>query len=102
MSRKPPTESSTADASSRRGRLRARRSRRTRGVIAVLVILIAGVAAAAAYALKGDDTPAHATNQLGPTTPTFGKDGTLVPSGAAKANPVRALDHTHPLKLWVG
>ena len=101
MTRKPPTETSYEDATSRRGRLLARRSRRTRISIVVAVILIAGGIAAAAYALNNSDPQAHANGANEPPT-TFGKKGTLVSPNAVKAPEPRPLDHQHPLKLWVG
>ncbi len=104
MTQTPSSETSDQDAGNRRDRLRARRSRRTRLSVAVLVIAIAGVGATVAYAINLNSTDAHAVGSE-PTAPdqsTFGAEGTLVPASVKKAVPMRALDHTKPLKLWIG
>jgi len=104
MTRVPPSETSEQDASSRRDRLRARRGRRTRITAAVLVIAIAGVGGAVAYALNLNSTDAHAagSDPVAADPSTFGAEGTLAPGTANATTPPRALDHAHPLKLWIG
>jgi hypothetical protein len=102
MPRKPTSDPSGADTSSRRDRLVAtRRKRRTRILVGVLVVGIAGGLAAAAYAYNTNDTQAHAAAPTGRAA-KFGQDGTLVSPKAARATAPRKLDHAHPLNLWIG
>jgi hypothetical protein len=102
MTRKPPSETSDPDATTRRDRLDARRRRRTRLTVAGLVIAVAGIGGAVAYAVNLDGPDAHAAGSGAPEPSTFGAEGTLVPTPAVKVTPRRALDHAHPLKLWIG
>jgi hypothetical protein len=101
MTRKPPSETSTPDAVSRRDRLGARRTRRIRIIVAVVVVAIAGAVAVAAYALNDGDPQAHAVAP-NPKSTKFGAEGTLVSPNAKKAPAPRRLDHAHPLRLWIG
>ncbi|HEY5173721.1 MAG TPA: SGNH/GDSL hydrolase family protein [Acidimicrobiia bacterium] len=68
----------------------------------IAVIAILGAVAAGAYALNANDTPAHAAGSGVPTTAQFGAGDAIVPAGAVKALPERKLDHTNPLRLWIG
>jgi hypothetical protein len=71
-------------------------------IVGGLVIAIVGVAAVSAYFIKTNNEDAHAASSTGPQGSVFGNDGTLVPPVAVKVAPLRALDHDHPLNLWVG
>jgi hypothetical protein len=102
MTRNPPSDTSAPDEDSRRDRLVARRGRRTRIIVAVIVVAVAGAVAVAAYALNNGDPLVRAANPYDPKSTRFGVDGTLVPPGVVKAPAPRRLDHTHPLRLWVG
>jgi hypothetical protein len=102
MTGTPPSETSDPDATTRRARLESRRRRRTRYVVIAVIVAVAGIGGAVAYALNGSGTDAHAAPSGGPQASTFGAEGTLVPTPAVTANPVRKLDHAHPLKLWIG
>ncbi|MDP9333936.1 MAG: DUF459 domain-containing protein [Actinomycetota bacterium] len=102
MTRNPPSETSAQDAGSRRDRLVARRGRRTQIIVAAIVVVIAGAVAVAAYALNAQDPRAQAAGPKIPKPTRFGADGTLVPPRVAKAPATRSLDHTHPLRLWIG
>src|SRR5258708_18256911 len=102
MTRKPPSDTSDSDATSRRARLVARRTHRTRMTVAAVVVVIAGAVAAGAYALNADNPPAHAIGATDPKATSFGADGTLVPVGAPKPPAPRKLNHANPLRLWVG
>jgi hypothetical protein len=102
MTRKPPTETSDQDTSTRRARLVARRSRRTRIVVSVLVLAITGGAAFAAYVLNDNAPQAQAAGPAADPTTQFGGGGTLSPTAVVKAPAPRTLDHTNPLRLWVG
>jgi hypothetical protein len=103
MPRKPNSDPSGADASSRRDRLAAaRRKNRTRIIVGVVVVAFGAAAAAAAYAYNSTDSEARAATPSGGRTGKFGRDGTLVPVNAARATAPRKLDHAHPLALWVG
>jgi hypothetical protein len=102
MPRKPTSDQSGADTSSRRDRLSAaRHKRRVRIIVGVIVVVIAGGVAAAAYAYNTSDSEAHAAPPAG-RTGKFGREGTLVPAKAAGATAPRKLDHAHPLALWIG
>jgi uncharacterized protein len=104
MTQTPPSETSDADANSRRAKLVARRGRRSRITIVALIVAIAGAAAAGAYAYNAHDPAAHAAGTTGTTAKpgSFGKEGTLVAPAAIKVGPPRPLTHADPLKLWIG
>jgi hypothetical protein len=103
MPRKPTSDSSGADTSSRRDRLAAtRRKNRTRIIVGVLVVGVGAAIAAGAYAYNSNDPEAHAATAGGGRAGKFGREGTLVPVNAARATAPRRLDHAHPLNLWVG
>jgi uncharacterized protein len=102
MTRKPPSETSTPDASSRRARLLARRHRRTRIGIAVAIVVVLGAVAAGAYALSGQDPKANAVGAPGAKAARIGGSTTTPAPNAVKTLVLRKLDHGHPLKLWVG
>ena len=87
MTRKPPSETSDPDASSRRARLVARRNRRTRVTVGVVVLVDRRRRGASARTPSTRTTPqAHAAGHDEPTAPTLRRDGTLVPAGAVKAH----------------
>jgi hypothetical protein len=102
MTRKPPSETSTLDANSRRARLGARRHRRTRIAIAATIVVILGAVAAGAFALNDKDPTASAVGAPGPKAARIGASSTTLAPRAARAVALRKLDHVHPLKLWVG
>ena len=105
MTRKPPSETSEPDEYSRRARLAARRSRRTRVAAGVIVLVLAAAGGGVgAYVLNSHDPKAQAAsnNDPGNPAPVFGVRGKLATAGAVSAKAPRALDHAHPLKLWVG
>jgi len=102
MTRQPTSDPSDADASSRRDRLDARRSRRTRMTMAALTaVVLVSALAIAGFALNQDDPRANAALSGGTRAGGFG-GGTLVPPNAVKTPAPRALNHEHPLKLWIG
>ena len=102
MTRKPPSETSDQDTSSRRDRLVARRHRRTRIIVCVIVLVISGAGAFAAYAVNSHNSQARAGGATADSTTQFGAQGTSAPPVVVKAAPPRTLDHDHPLRLWVG
>jgi hypothetical protein len=102
MSRKPPSETSDADANSRSAKLVARRGRRTRVMLVVLVVAIGGAAAAGAFAYSTHDPQAHAAPPNTTVPGNFGRQGTLVAPAGIKTLPTRALSHADPLRLWIG
>jgi len=102
MTRKPPSDTSDEDTSSRRDRLVARRSRRTRILVCVLALAIAGTGAYAAYAINNNTSKAQAVGPTADPTTQFGAQDTITPPVVVKAAAPRALDHDHPLRLWVG
>jgi len=103
MTRKPPSETSEKDTSSRRDRLVARRLHRlTRITVVVLAIAILCAGAFAVYAIDKSTPKAQAVGPTGDPTTQFGAGSTIAPPVVVKAAALRALDHDHPLKLWVG
>jgi hypothetical protein len=86
----------------RRERLASRRRRRTKIVVTVVtVIAIGGVATVSAIALSDKDAAPGVTSvTTNPKLAAIGQlpDGPKVPTG----QPLRALDHDHPLRLWIG
>jgi hypothetical protein len=102
MRRKPTSDASDADPSSRRDRLDAARHKtRKRVIIGVVVVVMAGALAAGAYEYNANDSEAHAAPPAG-RSGNFGREGTLVSPSAARAGAPRKLDHAHPLSLWIG
>jgi hypothetical protein len=95
-----PDNDAEAAATSRRDRLAARR-RRTRVTVALIATLALGASAAiAAYEYAGEkDAPA--ATPLPPEKLAVGDELHAVHNVTA-AFPPRALDHAHPLRLWVG
>ncbi len=87
----------------RRARLAARRHRNTRVAVAgLVVILVAAAIAVGAYALNNEDSPARTPAGAQPTSPLGPAKELPQVAAANKRAPVRALDHAHPLRLWVG
>jgi hypothetical protein len=99
------TDTSTPDSAdvqgeSRRQRLASRRRRNTRIVIAVVAVLAVGAAATMFAFAFSTDSPANGSS---PQTSAIGPADALPQLGAVnKAALARALDHSHPLRLWVG
>ena len=94
------TDDLTPEHSSRRDRLEHRRRRiRVLGVLTIVVLVVVGVGTATA--LRGNDdgaTPGPGKHALAAaldpaTVPKDARHGLAAP---------RALDHEHPLKLWIG
>ncbi|HMC68791.1 MAG TPA: DUF459 domain-containing protein, partial [Mycobacteriales bacterium] len=85
----------------RRARLAARRRQKTRVAVGAIVVLVAAAVAVAACALNNDATSnSHASEQA--TSPLGPANELPEVAAANKQKPVRALDHAHPLRLWVG
>jgi uncharacterized protein len=86
----------------RRARLAARRRHNTRAALAgILVVAVAAAIAVGAYALNKDGA-AVKTSGAQPTSPLGPAKELPEVAAANKRAPVRALDHAHPLRLWVG
>ncbi len=66
------------------------------------MVLVAAAIAVGAYALNNDDAPAKARAGAEPTSPLGPAKELPEVAAANKRAPVRALDHAHPLRLWVG
>jgi hypothetical protein len=99
MTDQEPTPEATEG---RRERLATRRRRRTKIVVAVVtVIAIGGVATVSALALTDNRAAPGATSVT--TNPKFAAIAQL-PEGPRldPAQPMRPLDHDHPLRLWIG
>ncbi|HEV7526419.1 MAG TPA: DUF459 domain-containing protein [Acidimicrobiia bacterium] len=75
---------------------------RTRIAVAIVLVALATGAGITAYAVNTSNQDAHAAGPTEPKASNFGNDGTLIPKNVARATPPRALDHAHPLNLWVG
>jgi hypothetical protein len=87
----------------RRARLAARRHHNTRAAVAgILVVVVAAAIAVGAYALSKDDAPGKNPAGAQPTSPLGPAKELPEVAAANKRAPVRALDHAHPLRLWVG
>ncbi len=87
----------------RRARLAARRNHNTRAaLVGILVVVVAAAVAVGAYALNNDDAPAKTRAGAQPTSPLGPAKELPEVAAANKRAPVRALDHAHPLRLWVG
>jgi hypothetical protein len=100
----PDAESAHPDAGSgsRRARLEARRRHRTRTtIIVVVILLVVGGLGVAAYGAYHDDEPARAATPPA-TPPALAARSGVTDAPAAKTISFRALDHDHPLRLWVG
>jgi len=103
MRRKPPTENQPTDSMTRRDRLARRRRRRTHGAFALVGLGVAGLAlGAGAYLMNTSDAATPATIHENKSVATFGEKGSVPGLAAANQAPPRALDHAHPLRLWVG
>ncbi len=103
MRRKPPTETASTDGMTRRDRLARHRRHRTYITVALVGLCAVGVAVGGgAYVMNASDAATPATIHGDKSVATFGENGTV--PGLASANQVapRALDHAHPLRLWVG
>ena len=86
----------------RRARLASRR-RKTRAIVAGVAVVVAAAVGVGAYAMNNDDGSAKAGGPAAQTTSPLGPAKELPEVAAAnKRAPTRALDHAHPLRLWVG
>jgi hypothetical protein len=93
-------DSADVQGESRRQRLASRRRRNTRVVIAGVAVLAVGAAATMLAFAFSDDSPANGTS---PQTVGIGPADAAPQLGEVnKATVARALDHAHPLRLWVG
>jgi hypothetical protein len=102
MAKKKIAEASLDEATSRRGRLRARRRHKTRLVVgttiaAIVVVVGAGVAT---YALTNNEAVAHPNASGRLAAPAARNQGGVV--AANRSDPPRVVSHAAPLKLWIG
>src|SRR5689334_8095060 len=100
----PDADSAEPDESNggRRARLEARRRHRTRTTIVIIaIVLVLGGLGVAAYGAYRDDEPARAATPR-TTQPALASRSGVTDAPAARTISFRALDHDHPLRLWVG
>jgi hypothetical protein len=86
-------------SSGRRARLQARRRRAHKFAVAAIVVGVALVVAAAGLAFYNSKGTSEAA-AAGPTTTQPAAAVTDLPG--VKAEKLRALDHEHPLRVWIG
>jgi hypothetical protein len=100
MTEQATPENDAETTASRSDRLAARR-RRTRVSVALVAVLALGAGAViAAYQYAGEKSAPAATPL--PAEKLAVGDALPAVQKAATTHPPRALDHTHPLRLWIG
>lgn len=88
------------EAVGRRAQLLARRRRHARlGIVATVSALVAATTALGVYVYSSASSPAKAASASA-NDPSTLRPG--LPDVAAETVATRPLDHTHPLRLWVG
>jgi hypothetical protein len=75
---------------------------RLTALIVVAVLVCGGAAVFAAFAVQDSSPPAQAASPGAPAAAAIGNQRATTPDGKATAQTVRALDHEHPLRLWIG
>jgi hypothetical protein len=99
MSRTDSPDEAPEEGQTRRERLAARRRKRTRFAVASFIVVALVAAGFGAYAYTNTDNSAKAVD-IRPGA----KSTTTLPDAAFEGDSqtLRALDHAHPLRLWIG